>query len=125
MLRYGDDDYNFCVLSSSIRRVVSPTGIVIRQKFPIQYNPMRIGETLMVMNSENSMVGSAVITDYEEKPLEEGEPIRNGERCPEVEVALATPIEGLEKGLTVWAREAANPDTTMRKCTASFSCRML
>lgn len=50
----GDDDYNFCILSSSIHKALSPTKIVIKQKFPIQYNPMRVGETLMVMNNESS-----------------------------------------------------------------------
>lgn len=120
----GDDDYNFCVLSSAIQKVISPTKIVIRQKFPIQYNPMRVGETLMVMNNNNSMIGSANIASYVEKPHKNGEQIVSGKRCPEVTITLATPIHGLESGLTVWAEEASNPDTTMRNCTAAFSIRM-
>ncbi len=120
----GDDDYNFCILSSAIRKVLSPTEIVIRQKFPIQYNPMRVGETLVVMNRENSVIGSATIAGYEEKLLKDNEPICPGGRCPEVAITLQTAINNLEKGLTVWTKEAANPDTTMRDCTCSFSCRM-
>ena len=57
-------NYNFCILSSKILKVVSPTTIVIRQKFPIQYNPLRVGETLMVMNDENTVIGSAKIARY-------------------------------------------------------------
>lgn len=68
----GDDDYNFCILSSAIEKVMSSTEIIIRQKFPIQYNPMRMGETVMVMNSENQIVVSAKINGYEETPHKDG-----------------------------------------------------
>lgn len=121
----GDDDYNFCILSSKIMKVISPTRLVIQQKFPIQYNPMRVGETLMVMNSENQMVGSTEITGYDEKPHKDGSKIIPGGRyCPPVTVTLKTPIKGLAKDLHVWSKEAANPDTTMKNCTATFSVRM-
>ena len=121
----GDDDYNFCILSSQIHKVVNPTEIVIRQKFPIQYNPMRVGETLMVMNSENQMVGSARITAYKEQPNKDGSAIMPGQRtCPPITITLDKPIKGLTKDLHVWSKEAANPDTTMKHCTASFSIRM-
>ncbi|MFM2220955.1 MAG: hypothetical protein RLZZ553_703 [Verrucomicrobiota bacterium] len=119
----GDDDYNFCILSSTIRRVISPTEIVIRQKFPIQYNPMREGDTIMLMDSSNSMIGSAKIARYTESPLKQGE-ITPGGSCPEVTVRLDTPITGLRSGLTAWSREACNPNTTMSHCTAAFSIRM-
>ncbi len=120
----GDDDYNFCVLTASIRKVVAPDKIIIRQKFPIQYNPMRVGETLVVMNNQNSILGSAKISGYEETPLKNGDPIVPGGSCPEVTITLASPIPGLAKGLTIWSKEAGNPDTLMRNCTASFSNRM-
>lgn len=120
----GDDDYNFCILSSSIRKVVSPKEIIIRQKFPIQYNPLRAGETLQVMNAENIVLGSATITRTAETPLKNGTAIVAGGSCPEVTLFLDKPIPGLAPGLTVWSKEAANPDTTMRHCTASFSIRM-
>ena len=121
----GDDDYNFCILSSKIKQVLSPTKLVIKQKFPIQYNPMRVGETLMVMNSQNQLVGSARIAAYDEAPQQDrSEIIAGGRYCPPVTVTLKTPIKGLAKELHVWSREAANPDTTMRNCTATFSIRM-
>lgn len=120
----GDDDYNFCILSSTIRKVLSPTQMIIRQKFPIQYNPMRIGETLMVMDNENSLVGSARISRYVEDPFRNGDAIVPGGHCPQVAVVLETPIEGLEQGLNVWSKEASNPDTRLKNCTATFSIRM-
>jgi hypothetical protein len=120
----GDDDYNFCILSSTIRKVVSPTEIVIRQKFPIQYNPMRAGETLLVMNEENSVLGSAKIARYVETPLKDGSAILPGGPCPEVTIHLDEPIGNLATGLTVWSKEAGNPDTTLSHCTATFSIRM-
>ena len=121
----GDDDYNFCILSSQIQKVISPTQLIIKQKFPIQYNPMRVGETLMVMNSENQIVGSAKITGYVETPHKDGSKIIPGGRyCPPVTITLKTPIKGLAKDLHVWSKEAANPDTTMKGCTATFSIRM-
>lgn len=121
----GDDDYNFCILSSKIKQVLSPTKLIIKQKFPIQYNPMRVGETLMVMNSQNQLVGSARIATYEEASLQDGsEIIAGGRYCPSVTIILETAIPGLEKDLHVWSKEAANPDTTMRNCTATFSIRM-
>ena len=119
----GDDDYNFCILSSVIRKIISPTEIVIRQKFPIQYNPMREGETLMVMDANNSMIGSAKIARYTEVPLKQGA-ITAGGSCPEVTISLDAPITDLRTGLTVWSKEACNPDTTMSHCTATFSIRM-
>ena len=121
----GDDDYNFCILSSSIRQVISPTKLVLKQKFPIQYNPMRVGETLMVMNSENQIIGSAEITGYDEEPHKDGTKIIPGGRyCPPITITLRTPIKGLVKDLHVWSKQAANPDTTMKNCTATFSIRM-
>lgn len=120
----GDDDYNFCVLTSAIRKVLSPTEIVIRQKFPIQYNPMRSGETLMIMNADNSVLGSAVISTCNEKPLNQAKSVIPGEACPDVTIRLDKPVAGLVPGLTVWSKEAANPDTTMFRCNASFSIRM-
>ena len=120
----GDDDYNFCILSSTIRQVLSPTEVIIEQKFPIQYNPMRVGETLMVMDHENSVIGSAKIARYHEGPIANGDPIVPGGHCPQVTLTLETPIQGLEKGLNVWSKEASNPDTTLRNCTAAFSIRM-
>lgn len=119
----GDDDYNFCILSSSVRKIISPTEIVIRQKFPIQYNPMREGETLMVMDANSSIVGSAKIVRYTESQLKQGE-ITAGGACPEITLLLSAPITGLRTGLTVWSKEACNPNTTMSNCTASFSIRM-
>jgi len=121
----GDDDYNFCILSSRIQKVISPTKLIIKQKFPIQYNPMQVRETLMVMNSENQIVGSATITGYDETPHKDGSTITPGGRyCPPVTITLKTPIKGLAKDLHVWSKEAANPDTTMKNCTATFSIRM-
>jgi hypothetical protein len=121
----GDDDYNFCILSSRIQKVVCPTKLVIKQKFPIQYNPMRVGETLMVMNDENQIIGSAKILKYVETPPKDGsEIIPGGRYCPPVTITLDKPIKGLQEGLNVWSKEAANPDTTMKNCTATFSIRM-
>lgn len=122
----GDDDYNFCILSSVIQKVMSPTEIVIKQKFPIQYNPMRVGETLIAMDRGNSVIGTATIAVYEEQPHGKSQPVvpPGGRYCPEVRIVLKAPIDGLAEGLTVWTKEAANPDTTMRNCTASFSIRM-
>jgi hypothetical protein len=120
----GDDDYNLCILSSVIDKVISPTEVIIRQKFPIQYCPMRVGETLMVINDQNTIVGSARITRYDEIPAKNGRPISPGGRfCPSVRVTLAQPIDGLAKGLTTWSKEAANPHTTLRRCTTAFSNR--
>ena len=121
----GDDDYNFCILSSRIQKVISPTKLIIEQKFPIQYNPMRVGETLVVMNSENQVVGSAKISAYNEKPHKDGTKIIPGGRyCPPITITLKTPIKGLAKDLHVWSKEAANLDTSMKNCTATFSIRM-
>jgi hypothetical protein len=120
----GDDDYNFCILSSTVHKVLSPKEMIIRQKFPIQYNPMRVGETLVVMDNENSIMGSARISSYVEEPFRNGDPVVPGGPCPRVTVALETPIEGLEQGLNVWSKEASNPDTTMKHCKATFSIRM-
>ncbi len=120
----GDDDYNFCLLSSKILQVISPTEIVIRQKFPIQYNPMRGGDTLMVMTPDNSLIGAAKISHYSEKPNNDGKSIIPGGNCPQVTIQLAQAIPGLMPGLTVWAKEASNPDTLMRHCTANFSNRI-
>lgn len=120
----GDDDYNFCILSSMIHKVISPTEIVIQQKFPIQYNPLRVGETLMVMNEQNTLLGSSKIVAYTELPNKNGMPIIAGGSAPFVTLRLETPIEGLKPRLTVWSKEASNPDTIMSHCTATFSIRM-
>lgn len=123
-LGIGDDDYNFCSLTSRIKSLSSPTEIVVRQKFPIQYNPMRVGETLMVMNAENQIIGAAKISRYIETSHADGNPIAPGGVCPEVRIQLEKPIEGLMPGLTVWSKEASNPDTSMIRCTAAVSIRI-
>jgi hypothetical protein len=122
----GDDDYNFCILSSEITEVINKRCFKIQQRFnDTQYNPMSVGDHVTVMNNDNSEITNRSslpkIIKYEEP---ENGPFDPGGPAPIVKITLDKDIDGLEKGLTVWSEEAANPNTIMAACTANFSVRL-
>ncbi len=119
----GDDDYNLCILSSRVVEVLGPRELIIRQKFPIQFSPMRPGDTLMVSDADDQMIGSAKIAGYTELPLDDGSTTVPGGRSPRVRIVLESEIPGMKAGLNVWSREGSNPDTTIRNGTMNFSNR--
>jgi hypothetical protein len=123
----GDDAFNLSTHASRVRKVVSPTELEVSQHFPIQYMPMRVGDTLVVMDpGTNEVVGESRIAAIEE--IHHGDHASTFEnqfkgRAPTLRLTLSSVILGLQPGLVAWDREASNPDTIVRKCTIRRSCR--
>ena len=128
----GDDAFNISTHCSRVRKVISPTQLLIRQQFPIQFIPLSAGDTLLVMSAKTSeVIGHSRLTSVEVLLTEQsGESeemacVKNQfrGRAPTLRLTLASPIAGLEKEQVVSARETCNPQSVVRGCTIRRSCR--
>lgn len=123
----GDDAFNLATHCSRVRKVISPTEIEILQHFPIQYIPMRAGDTLVVMNpTNNEVVGESRIESIVERPASR-EPATLETRfmgyAPTLRIRLDAPLFDVQEGMVAWDRETSNPKSTVRDCTIRRSCR--
>ena len=119
----NDDAFNISTHSSVVREILAPTRIQVRQKYPLAHIPWRAGDTLVAADEGTGrLLGAATVTQVDLGPAPP--PIGGKPAAPESTLALETPIAGLRRGHMVWARQSANPDTTLRRCTIRMSCRM-
>lgn len=124
----GDDAFNVATHASSVTKVESAHQITVRQNFPIQYIPIREGDTLAFLDrTSNRLVAERVIQSVREVHTANtaSRETRYMGRAPSVEIELAEPLDALEKGLIVWVRESASPQTTIRRCHIERSCRLM
>jgi hypothetical protein len=117
-----DDAFNIATHSSVVSKVISPTRIEVRQKFPLMHVPWEQGGTLVVAREGDArLVGRATIRKVETGPVTErddGEPA-----APRSILTLAEPVEGIKEGLMAWDPASSNPDTILKNCTIEMSCR--
>lgn len=118
----GDDAFNISTHSSVVSKLLSPTQIEVRQKFPLMFIPWEKGGVMMAAQEKHAgLLGRASITNVEAAPSPErlgGEPA-----APITTLTLESPVEGLKAGMMVWDPASTNPDTTLRNCTIEMSCR--
>lgn len=117
-----DDAFNISTHSSVVSKVISPTRIQVRQKFPLLFIPWHQGGSLSAADEATAkLLGSAGIVKIETRPstkLIEGKPA-----APQTEITLANPIPGLAVGTMVWDPASTNPETLLKNCTIEMSCR--
>lgn len=123
----GDDAFNLATHCSRVQTIHSPKELEIRQHFPIQYIPMRAGDTLVVMDPESTeIVGESKIESIREIPANEN-PASIQTRfigtAPTLRLKLTHSLPTVEEGMIDWARETANPDSIVRNCTIRRFCR--
>lgn len=126
----GDDAFNIATHCSRIRKIHTMTEIEIRQQFPLQYIPLVVGDTLVVMNGENNeIIGERRILSVEEFAVQtadreaasyETQFVGN---APFVRLRLDAPLEGMQVGQVAFARESSNPSSTIRGCSMDRSSR--
>nr|MCU0748920.1 hypothetical protein [Akkermansiaceae bacterium] len=117
-----DDAFNISTHSSVVSKMISPTKIQVRQKFPLLFIPWHKGGSLTAADEETAkLLGNARIVKIEQRPskrLIEGKPA-----APETEITLENPIPGLAAGTMVWDPASTNPETLLKNCTIEMSCR--
>jgi hypothetical protein len=90
----------------------------VHQNFPLGFVGWRVGDTLAgYATNTGTLLERAQILAVEEQPDS------NPDYAPQVTLTLDHAVPRLAEGDQVWAVEAANPDTTLRRCTIRNSCR--
>ena len=84
----------------------------------LEYVPWRAGDTLAgIATNSGARVENVRVLAVEEQSGS------NPGHAPEVMLTLERAVPGLARGDQVWALEAANLETTLRRCTICMSCR--
>ena len=113
----NDDAFNIATFLSRVVGVEGPR-VRVRQNFPLGYVPWRVGDTLAgYATSTGTLLERGRVLAVEE------EPGPNPDHAPDVRLTLDRAVPQLAEGDQVWAVEAANPDTVLRRCTIRMSCR--
>ncbi len=113
----NDDAFNIATFLSRVDSV-DRTLLQVHQNYPLGYVAWRVGDTLAGYAAPSgTLLGRAKVVAAAERPNAQPD------QAPQVTLTLDHPLPGLAKGDQVWAVEAANPDTTLRRCTMRNSCR--
>ena len=119
----NDDAFNISTHCSRVRKILSPTKVVVLQAFPLNPMPWHEGATFSAADFENrTLLGTArivIVTTSPETRLVNGKPA-----ATPVTLLLDRPVEGLATGAMVWEPESSNPNTTLRRCRIEASCRL-
>ncbi len=118
----GDDAFNISTHSSVVSRVLSPTRIEVKQKFPLLFVPWRVQGPITAADEESArLLGNARVLAVETRP----NPAIPGEadRAPDCLITLDRAVEGWKPGTMVWNPESANPRAVLRNCHIGMSCR--
>ena len=119
----NDDAFNISTHCSRVRKMISPTELVVLQAFPLNPMPWHEGATFTAADFDSrTLLGTARIvnvTGWTTKRRINGKPAASP-----VTLQIDRPIEGLKRGTMVWEPESANPDTTLRRCRIEKSCRL-
>ena len=113
----NDDAFNIATFLSHVE-AVDGAQLRVRQNFPLCYVGWRVGDTLGAYSA-----GKGVLLDRAKIVAVEEEASSKPDRAPVVTLTLAQPLSGVTRGDQVWAVEAANPNTMLRRCTIRNSCR--
>jgi hypothetical protein len=113
----NDDAFNIATFLSRVAGVEGPR-VRVRQNFPLGYVRWRVGDTLAsYATSTGTLLERGRVLAVEE------EPGPDPDHAPNVRLTLDRAVPQLAEGDQVWAVEAANPDTMLRRCTIRMSCR--
>lgn len=113
----NDDAFN---IATHLSQVIAVEGqkLRVRQNFPLGYVGWRVGDALAgYATNTGTLLDCARVLAVEEQPDS------NPDYAPQVTLTLDRAVPLLAVGDQVWAVEAANPDTTLRRCTIRNSCR--
>jgi hypothetical protein len=119
LIGMNDDAFNVSTHCSRVIATSSPTRLIVRQFYPLNYIPFQVGGVLRVMNPG----GSEVLGEATIKAVSGGVEPGKHEPARPVELTLARPIAGLEPQAIAWEVTSANPHTVLRDCVIRNSCR--
>lgn len=117
----NDDSFNTAT-HSSVVTAVDGAAVRIRQVFPLGFVPFDPGDRVCGyrVRSGELLSEARVVAASEETRVDHGDPDRP---APEVTLRLDRPAAGIEPGDILWNVSSANPDTTIRRCHVTNSCR--
>lgn len=121
LIGMNDDAFNISTHSRMVKKILSPTEILLQQLYPLEPIPWRTGEDMFAADPQTKTLRtSAVVKAIKSEPrLHSGRPA-----APLLTVKLNRPIPELQVGDTVWQPASTNPDTTLRRCYIEQSCRL-
>ncbi len=113
----NDDSFNIATFLSRVE-ALEGTRLRVRQNFPLSYVAWREGDTLAgYAPTRGTLLGRVRVVAVAETPNP------HPRFAPDVTLTLDRKLLGAAAGDQVWAVEAANPNTTIRRCTIRNSCR--
>jgi hypothetical protein len=119
----NDDAFNISTHSSRVLQVLSPTQVEVGQRFPLLPIPWEVGATFRAVDEPSGrLLGDATVVVAERGP--EPPPIQGSPAAPTWRLTLDHPLAGLGPVSMVWDPDLCNPDTTLRRCRISMSCRL-
>ncbi len=119
----NDDAFNIATHCSRVRKVLSPTELIVLQTFPLNPMPWRAGARLAAADFDSRvLLGSARVVGVHGWTTERR--LNGKPAASPVTIEIDRPITGLAAGSIVWDSDSANPDTTLRRCRIEMSCRL-
>jgi hypothetical protein len=119
LIGMNDDAFNVSTHCSRVIATSSPTRLIVRQFYPLNYIPFQVGGVLRVMNPD----GSEVLGEAPIVAVSGGVEPGKHEHARPVELTLGRPIAGLVPQAIAWEVTSANPHTVLRYCVIRNSCR--
>lgn len=119
LIGMNDDAFNVSTHCSRVIATSSPTRLIVRQFYPLNYIPFQVGGVLRVMNPS----GSEVLGEAPIVAVSGGVEPGKHEHARPVELTLGRPIAGLVPQAIAWEVTSANPHTVLRDCVIRNSCR--
>lgn len=124
----NDDAFNVSTHSWSVSEIIEENSLRIRQRFPLQLMPPRVGGILQVLSADGQRrLGEARVIEIIGLPecdsvFDPGEGYQHP-RAPALEIVIENPLSDLTVGSIVWDSETANPSVIIRNCRIRNSCR--
>lgn len=119
----NDDAFNISTHMSRVAKVVSPTEVQVQQVYPLEIVPFEPGDQITFYSPYNGQI-TAMAVLYRCDGNQETEYLDNHRpRAPVLTLHLTEPIDDLEPGDRLWNNTSANPNTVIRHCKISNSCR--
>ena len=117
----NDDSFNTAT-HSSVVTAVDGASVRIRQVFPLGFVPFDPGDRVcgFSVRLAELLPEMTVRGVREENRVDHSDPDRP---APELTLTLDGPASGIVAGDILWNVSSANPDTTLRRCRITNSCR--
>jgi hypothetical protein len=114
----GDDAFNIATFMSSVKYVISDDYFQIKQNYPLNIVPYKIGDMVVVYDITGGKILGRSKVIYTAGFTQPETP-----NAPTITIQLEDPIPGVDTECAVWNESSANPNTHLKRCEIYKSCR--